>query len=76
MNRIDALLYGRLRMSPSEAIIAYTKLLQAMPIRQAETNEELIENDDKFSSVFIGILEDVGLSANAPLRDDNLPCQT
>lgn len=63
-------------MTPSEAIIAYAKLLEAIPIRQAETKEEIAANDDKFISAFVEVLNDVSLSADAPLRNDTLSCQT
>lgn len=63
-------------MTPSEAITAYTKLAEAMPTRQAKTDEEVTANDDKFRACFIQTLIDAGLSVDVPLQDDTLSCQT
>jgi hypothetical protein len=73
---MDALLLGRLKMTPTEALSAYSKISDALPTRLAVSDEERHINDQNFTSVFTEVLESVGLSTKTPLRDDGSSCST
>ncbi|PVF94879.1 TPR-like protein [Serendipita vermifera] len=62
---ILALLLGRLRMTASEAIEAYSSLESVMATRPAETKEDLSSNTLDFAKAFKKIVDDRGLDEGA-----------
>jgi hypothetical protein len=59
-----------------EALSAYSKLSDSLPTIPATSEYELQQNDQRFASAFTEVLESVGLSAEAPYREDNSSCAT
>jgi hypothetical protein len=73
---LDALLLGRLKMTVSQAIAAYSEVSDALPSRPAESEEKLKQNDQQFESAFTKLLKDSGFPADTPLREDDSSCST
>ena len=67
------ILIGRLRLSPSKAIEAYTKLGVAIPNESAKNDDESKVNTEEFKRAFMEVLEDVGFDQNTPMLDEDSP---
>jgi hypothetical protein len=63
INRIVAILLGRLGMKPSEALDAYRTLHDSIATQPAAKEEEKVKNTEMFIGAFKQVLE----SANVPV---------
>jgi hypothetical protein len=70
MCRLVVILVGRLRLSPSQAIEAYMKLVPVMPNEPAKNDEERKRNTEAFKTVFVEILNEVGFDQSTPMLDN------
>jgi hypothetical protein len=68
---VVVILIGRLRLSPSRAIEAYTRLASVIPTQAAKGDEEKKVNTEAFKVVFIEVLNDAGFDQNTPMLDEN-----
>jgi hypothetical protein len=66
-------LIGRLRLSPSNAIEAYEKLVPVIPTHAAKGEEERKTNTEAFKAVFVKVLEDAGFDKNTPMLEKDGP---
>jgi hypothetical protein len=73
MSRLVVLLIGRLRLSLSQAIEAYTKLMLVIPTEPAKNDKEREENSNAFKAAFLEVLEEAGVDPNAPILDESAP---
>lgn len=73
LRRLIVLLLGRLGLSPSQAIEAYTKLLPALSVKPAENRSKLEENTQIFETAFENVLTDAGLTRDAPMLNEEGP---
>jgi hypothetical protein len=69
--RVVAILIGRLRLSPSQAIKAYTKLVRALPTEPAKDDNEKNRNTEVFKAAFTEVLKEAGFEPDTPMLDDN-----
>jgi hypothetical protein len=67
MIRVDALLLGRMGLTPSQAIDAHLKLKPALSVGPAKDDDERKRNSEAFDVAFRGVLSDAGLEPNAPM---------
>ncbi len=67
MIRVDALLLGRMGLTPSQATDAYLKLEPALSVGPAKDDDERKRNSEAFETAFLEVLSDAGLEANAPM---------
>jgi hypothetical protein len=63
------ILIGRLRLSLSNAVEAYMKLVSVIPTEPAKDEEEKRHNTEAFQSVFLEVLNDAGFNEDAPMQD-------
>jgi hypothetical protein len=66
---LDAILLGRLGLTPRQAIHAYLKLEPALSVGPAKDDEERKRNSEAFESAFTQVLSDAGLKADALMLD-------
>jgi hypothetical protein len=71
--RLVVILIGRLRMSPSQAVEAYTKLEPVIPKQPAKDDQERNQNSMVFKAAFMEVLVDAGFEADTPMVDENMP---
>jgi hypothetical protein len=64
---VDAILLGRMNLTPSQAIDAYMKLEPALSVGPAKDDDERKRNSEAFDAAFREVLSDSGLEANAPM---------
>jgi hypothetical protein len=67
MIRVDALLLGRMGLTPSQATDAYMKLEPALSVGPAKDDDERKRNSEAFDAAFLDVLSDAGFEANAPM---------
>lgn len=67
--RVDAILLGRLEMTPAEAIEAYMKIASALSVGPAQDDDERRKNSEAFEAAFIEVLKAANLALDAPLQD-------
>jgi hypothetical protein len=72
-HRLNAIFVGRMQMTISEAIEAYTKLLPALSVPPAKDEEERKANTEMFRSAFLEILEGTGYDEKSLFLDENAP---
>lgn len=71
--RVDAILLGRLRMSISQAIEAYKRLLPALSVEPSKDPEERKRNSEAFEMAFTQVLVDAGFSPDTLMLDNTAP---
>jgi hypothetical protein len=69
--RLVIILIGRLRLSPSNAIEAYMKLVAEMPNEPAKNDEERKKNTEEFKAAFVEVLEGAGFDQQTPMLDED-----
>jgi hypothetical protein len=62
-----------MKMTTSEAIEAYSKLLPALSVPPAKEEEGRSQNTEAFKAAFVDILKSVGYDAETPFMDENGP---
>ena len=67
MLRLDAILLGRVGLTPSQAIDAYQKLEPSLSVGPAKDDQERKRNSEAFETAFSEVLSDAGLEADAPM---------
>jgi hypothetical protein len=70
---LNAILLGRLGLTPSQAIKAYLTLDAALSVSPTKDAEERQRNTEEFSTAFCQVLESVGLTAETPMMDADAP---
>jgi hypothetical protein len=65
--RLDAILLGRMGLTPSQAINAYLKLEPSLSVGMAKDDQERKKNSDAFEAAFCEVLADAGIEADAPM---------
>jgi hypothetical protein len=64
MRRSDAIILGRMGLTPSQVIDAYLKLEPSLSVGPAKAQERK-SNSDAFEAAFCEVLADAGLEADA-----------
>lgn len=67
--RMDAILLGSMRMTPSQAIDAYMKVAHLISVKPTQNDEERKSNSERFESAFRNVLEEASLKPDTPLLD-------
>jgi hypothetical protein len=73
LSSLIAIFVGRMKMTISEAIEAYTKLLPALSVPPTKDEEERRANTEMFRSAFLEILEETGFDEKTLFLDENAP---
>jgi hypothetical protein len=76
MRRLDAILLGRMGLTPSQAIDAYLKLEPSLSVGPAKDDQERKSNSDAFEAIFCEVLADTGLEVDAPMVTDTTKART
>jgi hypothetical protein len=67
------ILIGRLHLSLSNAIDAYTRLVAVIPTQPVRDDEERKINSEAFRAVFLDVLKDAGFEPDSPMIDEAAP---
>jgi hypothetical protein len=67
------ILIGRLRLSLSNAIEAYMRLVAVIPTEPAKDEEERKVNSEVFKAAFSDVLKDAGFEPDSPMVDETAP---
>jgi hypothetical protein len=68
--RIDALLLGRLHLTPAKAAAAYVKLEPHLSVRPTHSEDEREKNTRSFENAFSEVLIDAGFKATDLMQQE------
>jgi hypothetical protein len=70
---VAAILLGRMGLTASQAINAYQKLEPILSVQSTKDEDERRRNTEAFKTVFTGVLEKAGFTADSPMMDKAAP---